>query len=83
MQASAPLMSCRRESGYERKSFTITTLSFGLLVTEGGSSRRESAMMDVMEVFWRHCSRISRPMKPVQPVRMIFILRGVVLGLEA
>lgn len=71
MQASAALVSCNTDSGYERKSLTSMTLSFGLLT---GSSRRESATMDVMEEFWRHCSITSRPTKPVGPDKMTFIL---------
>lgn len=74
MQASAPLMSCNKESGYERKSFTIATLSLGLSTADGGSSRRESAMTDVMDEFLRHCSSTSRPTKPVEPVKITFIL---------
>lgn len=52
----------------------MTTLTFALSDAGGGSSRRESAMMDVMDGFWRHCVRTSRPMKPVEPARIIFII---------
>jgi hypothetical protein len=83
MQASAPLMSCNKDSGYERKSFTIVTLSFGLLATDDGRSRRESTMMDVIDEFWRHCSSTSRPMKPVEPAKMTFILLDLMLELQS
>lgn len=72
IQASAASNSRATDSGYSRKLSRMTVLSFGLL---RGRSRRESATMEVMEGFWRHCSRTSRPMKPVEPVRMTFIVR--------
>ena len=74
MQALAPLMLCRTDFGYEKKSFMITALSFGFLNTDQGRSQRERAMTDVMEESWRHCSRTSRPTKPVERVSIFFIL---------
>ena len=71
MQASAVLISFNTEAGYEVKSLTTMTLSFGLST---GSSRRERATMDVMDEFRIHCSSTSRPMKPVGPDKMTFIL---------
>jgi len=54
------------------KSFMRMTLSFGLDETDSGL--RDNAIMDVMDGFSRHCERTSEPMKPVQPVRITFIL---------
>ena len=81
MQASAPLMSCNTDSGYERKSATIATLSFGLLPIDGGRSRRESATIDVIDGLWRHCWSTSWPMNPVEPAKMTFILLDLMLEL--
>lgn len=39
-----------------------------------GSSRRESAMTDVIAGLMRHCCRTSLPMNPVLPVRMTFMM---------
>ena len=51
----------------------ITDVSFGF----AGSSRRESAMMDVIAGLLRHCSRTALPMKPVLPVRIIFMFLAI------
>jgi hypothetical protein len=77
MQASAPEISFRTDSEYKLKSFMITNLSLGSLATESGSLRRESATTDVIVGFRRHWERTSLPMKPVQPVRMNFILLSI------
>src|ERR1700761_3520814 len=74
MQASAPAISSKTGSGYDTKSFMITTFNFRSLLTESGSWRRESGATDVIVGFRRHCERTSLPIKPVQPVRMNFIL---------
>lgn len=74
MHASAPANSFKTGSGYELKSFIMINLSFGSLLTESGSVRRDSATTDVMAGFRIHCERTSLPMNPVQPVRMNFIL---------
>lgn len=74
MHVSAPAKSFKTGSGYELKSFITTTLSFGSWLTDSGSFRRDSAMTEVMVGFRRHCERTSLLIKPVQPVRMNFIL---------
>ena len=74
MQASAPSNSFKTGSGYTLKSFMIRTFSFGSLLTESGRLLRDSAMIEVMVGLRRHCVRTSLPMKPVQPVRMNFML---------
>jgi hypothetical protein len=43
MQALAPSILAVETQEYERKSFTIVTLRFGLLAIDEGRSRRESA----------------------------------------
>lgn len=79
MQASAPFSSCNTDSGYELKSFMMTIFNFGSLVRASGRLRRESATTEVIAGFRRHCERTSLPTKPVEPVRMNFILRAGVL----
>jgi len=57
------------------KSGIRITLSFGF---DGlGSGLRERATMAVMDGLSRHWERTSEPMKPVQPVRMNFIVAVV------
>lgn len=75
MQASAPRIA-DFSSGVENeeaKSGSAMRLTVSLAL-EIGRSRRDSATMEVIEGWARHWERISWPMKPVEPVRMIFIL---------
>lgn len=74
IQASAPASSSSTESGYWVKLFIIITFSLGSLISFD-SSRRDSTTASVIAGFLRHCAKISPPMKPVLPVRMIFIIK--------
>ena len=71
MQAWAPAHSSRTEEGQAVKSLRTTVLSLGWV---RGESRREREMMEVMAGWARSWVRISEPMKPVEPVRMTFIV---------
>lgn len=72
MQAPAPFNCSKTDSGYTLKSSIITVVSLGF----AGSSRRESAMTDVITGLMRHCSKTALPMKPVLPVSMTFMMLG-------
>lgn len=80
IQASAPSNSFNTFSGYKLKSSKITTLSLGLSVTEAGRGRRERATRDVMPGWSRHWERTSWPMKPVEPVRISFMVGDNCVG---
>ena len=56
-----------------------TTRSLGLLLSEVGRSRLESATIEVKEGLRRHWARASPPMKSVHPVRINFMI-GFAIG---
>jgi len=74
IQASASAKTSFTDAGYVWKFSMITICSLGWLAVVAPSGRRERAMMEVMAGCERHADRTLPPIRPVQPVRMSFMV---------